>query len=244
MPDPTPLPTDFPPLPAGSDRLGVRALWNQFRTRYPTGGLTADLVHSREGEYVVRAAIQVDGVVLATGLAAGDRPELAEDRARVRALEVIGIYPSLPLSELAASPAPVTPLPSVPPPLPFPSPSRPIAPLQPVETGTARPLSNGVAAAAEAPTVTELPKPKPVPKPEREPVATSNAAAPPTVAIASIPSIDLSDAIAQTDVEIRRLGWTAKQGQEYLQTTYGKKSRQQLTDDELLDFLYYLQSLP
>ncbi|MFN3359840.1 MAG: hypothetical protein ACK421_00170 [Pseudanabaenaceae cyanobacterium] len=55
---------------------------------------------------------------------------------------------------------------------------------------------------------------------------------------------DLSDAITQTQVEMERLGWTTKQGQEYLMRTFGKKSRHQLTPSELRQFLAYLQSQP
>jgi hypothetical protein len=56
--------------------------------------------------------------------------------------------------------------------------------------------------------------------------------------------MDLSEAIAQTSVEIKRLGWTDVQGRTYLQRTYGKRSRQHLTDEELLEFLEYLRSQP
>ncbi len=56
--------------------------------------------------------------------------------------------------------------------------------------------------------------------------------------------VDLSDIIAQTGIELRRLGWTDSQGREYLKTTYGKLSRHHLSDAELLEFLCYLESLP
>jgi hypothetical protein len=45
-------------------------------------------------------------------------------------------------------------------------------------------------------------------------------------------------------VEMQRLNWTIEEGQEYLQKTYGKRSRQQLTDRELVEFFNYLQSYP
>ncbi|MGF1495875.1 MAG: hypothetical protein ACFB8W_03500 [Elainellaceae cyanobacterium] len=57
-------------------------------------------------------------------------------------------------------------------------------------------------------------------------------------------TIDLSDIIAKTSVELTRLGWTEEQGREHLQQAYGKRSRQQLTDPELLDFLRYLEAQP
>jgi hypothetical protein len=56
--------------------------------------------------------------------------------------------------------------------------------------------------------------------------------------------MDLSDEIAQTSVEMKRLGWNESQGRTHLQRTYGKRSRQQLTPEELLDFLHYLQDQP
>ncbi len=54
--------------------------------------------------------------------------------------------------------------------------------------------------------------------------------------------IDLSETIAQTSVELKRLGWSNDQGRSYLQRTYGKRSRSSLTDEELLEFLQYLQA--
>jgi hypothetical protein len=54
--------------------------------------------------------------------------------------------------------------------------------------------------------------------------------------------IDLSDIIAQTDVELQRLRWDVHQGREFLEKTYGKRSRHDLTDEELLEFLLYLES--
>jgi formylglycine-generating enzyme required for sulfatase activity len=56
--------------------------------------------------------------------------------------------------------------------------------------------------------------------------------------------IDFSDLIARTNVELKRLGWTNQQGRDYLVQTYGKQSRQLLTDAELLDYLHYLESEP
>jgi hypothetical protein len=56
--------------------------------------------------------------------------------------------------------------------------------------------------------------------------------------------VDFSDIIARTNVELKRLGWTNQQGRDYLVQTYGKRSRQLLTDAELLDFLHHLESEP
>lgn len=56
--------------------------------------------------------------------------------------------------------------------------------------------------------------------------------------------IDFSDIIARTNVELKRLGWTTQKGKDYLLQTYGKRSRQLLSDAELLDFLHHLESEP
>jgi hypothetical protein len=56
--------------------------------------------------------------------------------------------------------------------------------------------------------------------------------------------VDLSEIIAQTDVELKRLGWNSAQGRRYLEQTYHKRSRQHLTDAELVEFLDYLKAQP
>jgi hypothetical protein len=55
---------------------------------------------------------------------------------------------------------------------------------------------------------------------------------------------DFSETIAQTNIEMKRLGWTKEQGRDYLRETYGKLSRQYLTDGELQEFLEYLRLQP
>ncbi|MDJ0598370.1 MAG: hypothetical protein QNJ37_05975 [Crocosphaera sp.] len=56
--------------------------------------------------------------------------------------------------------------------------------------------------------------------------------------------LDFSEIIARSNAELKRLKWTTEQGREYLIKTYGKRSRQVLSDEELLEFLRYLESLP
>ena len=55
--------------------------------------------------------------------------------------------------------------------------------------------------------------------------------------------VDLSELIAQTDVELTRIGWDAKQGRKHLKDTYGVQSRQQLDEKQLQHFLAHLQKL-
>ncbi|MEH1788508.1 MAG: hypothetical protein V7L23_23730 [Nostoc sp.] len=49
------------------------------------------------------------------------------------------------------------------------------------------------------------------------------------------------DLIKQTDAQMQRLGWTVDQGREHLQKFYSVRSRLLLTEDELDNFLLYLQ---
>jgi hypothetical protein len=56
--------------------------------------------------------------------------------------------------------------------------------------------------------------------------------------------IDFSEIIARSNVELKRLNWTNDQGKNYLLQTYGKRSRQFLSDEELIEFLQYLEIQP
>lgn len=67
-------------------------------------------------------------------------------------------------------------------------------------------------------------------------------APPPPPSPAPMP-FDLSDVIAKTDTLIKQLHWTRKQGSQHLQATYGKRTRAELTDEELMEFLRYLEAL-
>ncbi len=60
----------------------------------------------------------------------------------------------------------------------------------------------------------------------------------------TLPEVNFNEIKHQTDLEIKRLGWTRDDGREFLKSHYGKRSRLQLTDDQLLEFLQYLASQP
>jgi len=55
--------------------------------------------------------------------------------------------------------------------------------------------------------------------------------------------VDLSDAIARTSVKLKRLNWVISKDAN-TRKQYGKRSRQELTDEEMLEFLHYLESQP
>ena len=60
----------------------------------------------------------------------------------------------------------------------------------------------------------------------------------------TLEEVNFNEIKHQTDLEIKRLGWTKEDGREFLKSRYGKRSRLQLTDNQLLEFLQYLASQP
>nr|WP_313890568.1 hypothetical protein [Aetokthonos hydrillicola] len=71
--------------------IGNTIMFAQFQSLYPQGSLISELVQIDHGKYIVRASVQIEGVTRATGMAAAETLEDAEDRARTRALMVLGI---------------------------------------------------------------------------------------------------------------------------------------------------------
>jgi hypothetical protein len=55
---------------------------------------------------------------------------------------------------------------------------------------------------------------------------------------------DLSELIALTDIEMQRIAWKRKDGQAHLLSTYGVKTRAELNESQLLEFLHFLRALP
>jgi len=281
----------------------------QFQARYPTGSLICELLTIYQGKFVVRVSVQVEGVTRATGMAAAETPELAEDRARERALVVLAIDPPISIPpeataiqlsgdtlpqqviriNAAAAPEPITqtnhrafattsglndptqlsvlqasPLEK----------SAPESVISPEVKGNDAygedwSQRNSIASTpTEEPDVAfedfELTSDLPSGSGNNPPISFSNVTplvqrsyspqestkAPPgkklaeTKMVAASEPIDLSDAIARTSVELKRLGWSNQQGREYLEQKYNKRSRQHLNDEEMLEFLHYLESLP
>lgn len=240
----------------------------QFRARYPAGGLVSELLVIRDGQFIVRVLLQSGGVTLASGLATAETLEAAEDRARERALQALGMgavsdLPKADLPKIEATPAPAenrredrsSPRPTF---------SDEPTPRAKTEPATAAPLSSDdwlSATYLNKPPSSEVPgggrktSLPPLPIDEAEiraespateelpPPPTPQKSAPPKTGLGAMASPDLSEDIARTDIHLKRLGWTAEQGSAHLQKTYGKRSRRLLSEEELLDFLHYLESL-
>ncbi|NER83663.1 MAG: hypothetical protein F6K42_29775 [Leptolyngbya sp. SIO1D8] len=230
----------------------------QFRDRYPNATMLSDLLTVQDEQFVVKVTLHVSEAVTVTGMAADANIEVAEDRARQRALQGLGLEPlemaSLPIKSPIAS---VPPLPQsfsepdsadLPVKLPQPTVVSELEPPRDIELQPPVPELKSVPQRINEPAAVAKPKPKTTPKEKALPIESIDDEPLPTpdiAAIGTLPSpVNLSDVIAQTDVELRRLGWSVIDGREYLEETYGKRSRHDLTDEELLAFLLHLEALP
>ncbi|WP_448603978.1 hypothetical protein [Thermoleptolyngbya sp.] len=302
---------------ADNSAKNLPALLARFRAAYPAASLIADLLTVQNGRYVVRASVVVGGLTLATGLAESTSIEDAEDRARERSLQALGLD-GLNLNAGAATSAQATRQvigqPSRPDlghtPEAIAPPSAPIdatwnrsssvlsGASLPVESAAAipaiAPANDPAPQAATLPTDSDWDKPDPTDpplppedeldpgpvvadfyahisasdegfpeapepidlskitkpasqisaKPARKKSASSTPAPEPAPPDPAPAAIDFSDILAETDVELRRLGWDAKRGREHLKATYSKRSRQELNETELYDFLEFLKAQP
>jgi hypothetical protein len=219
------------------------------------GSLVSELLQIHDGNYVVRAVVQVGSVTIATGMAAATEIDQAEDQARMRALAVLGIHlpaheaqAQLLVSEAETKPTPASLSPGIPDSIPRDRQKEAVTSQTFFDEHSADWPSEEVKS-SELSSTSQLLDPKstlpdtPKHRSKNGKVSTQSSRAIPQNDILPQP-IDLSDIIAQTSVELKRLNWSDVQGRSYLQRTYGKRSRQQLTDEELLEFLYYLQSQP
>ncbi|BAZ06494.1 hypothetical protein [Calothrix sp. NIES-3974] len=317
----------------------------EFQRLYPTACLTSELIQIYHGKYIIRASIEIEGTIRATGMAAAETIEVAEDQARQRAISVLPIDisprennlnpPSNQLtsvasqptsaqqiqpksqtieSKTAAKPTPTQPntpqLEQIPqvtknsdkspenqsfvinqhqqqqisPPAPveqptqtlLPEPSQPVGtnnfnlsptnfppetrqhptiPLNPESHLSPHPPQGEAPSNPEQPILNfEHPSSNVTPFAPRNPVTDTEAISQPK-SESKTPAaskrgrkknepVDLSGIIAQTDVEMQRLGWTPEQGRDYLIKTYKKRGRTLLDENELIDFLNYLKSQP
>lgn len=72
-------------------RANRHPVLQQLRSQYPSGCLCADLVQIQGDQFIVRAWVQVEGVTIVTALASATTVEVAEDRARSRVIESLGL---------------------------------------------------------------------------------------------------------------------------------------------------------
>ncbi len=227
----------------------------QFQARYPHASLLSQLLTIYQGKFVVQVSVQIEGVVRATGMAAAETIELAEDQARQRAIALI------PDRELTSSVVQKSePIPSIS------NSTNNLSNVEPSFTPTFSPaLEEDYPEFAPNSSKDYFSLPElnsnPVEEVELEPIApiTSNFVASPSKVVAPFVShsfeeddplldpigvtepIDLSDTLIAIETELRNLRWTAEQERKYLNRIYSKESRDLLTTTQLIEFLNYLQ---
>ncbi len=225
----------------------------QFQERYPTASLLSELLTIYQGKFVVQVLVQIEGVTRATGMAAAETVELAEDQARLRAIALIAtqeMIPSIPQRDIVTS-TPELINPSIDPD----SKAAPtdnysefaldlrdyslkttnsdlvdedfgIEPITPINSNPVPTFSNVTPFVVRTPTE-EAPQLLDFISPESQ---------------LSVPEpIDLSDTLIAIETELRNLRWTGEQERKYLKRIYNKESRDLLGTQQLFEFLNYLQ---
>ncbi|MDR9403102.1 MAG: hypothetical protein RI580_06655 [Halothece sp. Uz-M2-17] len=238
-------------------------MFEQFRTHFPKGSLISELIQIDHGKYIVRASVQNEGLTLATGLAAADTVEQAEDKARDRALAVLNISLSPPITqakqESREKPIP----PSAEKQLdnssksglsqakmteekPFSSDTAPTPINEKSETEVQGSMewSDSSSWAKDLPTGADAEQHSEPEVNNKNHVSTQTEGEKTASSASEEVIMDNSDIIARTNVELRRLNWTSEQGRKFLEETYGKRSRSLLSESELREFLEYLEKQP
>ena len=235
-------------------------MFAQFRSQYPQGRIQTEMLPKIDGLHAFRAIVSEGDAIMGTATAVDSDLEIAEDRAVKRALAIAGLafdnsfdnnYGKYggrsPMLTQVARESAINSLPSA-----------NFNALgsggsgQMTEHNDSLPLTHSmqtIQAESAIDYATEYGGNDYLPEAD---VALSSLSHPTEMTAPSKPSVpqispepvDLSDAISKIDVEMERLSWTKTQGRDYLVRTFDKKSRQQLTNDELLQFLSHLKSLP
>lgn len=234
----------------------------QFQARYPTASLLSQLLTIYQGRFIVQVSIQIENVTRATGMAAAETIELAEDRARLRAITLISppeITPSVQvtspqeralvpaISELTA-PSSVTNLsnsersfaPTPPPALEdypefAPISSKDYSALLELNSDPVEEFGTEPISPISSSPVASLSNVTPF-------VSRNPKEVPPLLnPIAVTEPIDLSDTLIAIETELRNLRWTAEQERKYINRIYKKASRDLLSTEQLFEFLNYLQ---
>jgi hypothetical protein len=236
-------------------------MFAQFRSQYPQGRIQTEMLPKIDGLHAFRAIVSEGDAIMGTATAVDSDLEIAEDRAVKRALAIAGLafdnsfdnnYGNYggrsPMLTQVSRESAINSLPSAN----FnalgaagsgqPNEHNESLPLthtmQTIQAESAIDYANDYGANDHLletdVTGSSFSSPN-------EPMPTPSKTSAPQI---SPEPVDLSDAISKIDVEMERLNWTKTQGRNYLVRTFDKKSRQQLTNDELLQFLSHLKSLP
>ena len=238
----------------------------QFRSLYPTGAIITELLEISHGQYIVRATVKIEDVIRSTGMASALNIEEAEDKSRERALMVLGITNTYSLIEdtslkeitstliKASSEENSTIIQEV-------NPEHPNKVINQTKSEIPDNVSQTVGPLVTLPleiireaTSDQAKENEPALEERSLNIAHSNSSSEngneKSREIKSTKKskekeyepINHSDDIAKISAEMQRLGWTMEQGRDYLIKTYDKRSRHLLSQEELKNFLEYLES--
>jgi hypothetical protein len=229
----------------------------QFQERYPAASLLSQLLTIYQGKFVVQVSVKIEGVVRATGMAAAETIELAEDQARLRAISLVAtqeITPSVPprsdritsipesanlITTEVSSPPERSAVPTVSPSKDDPEftakNSKDYLSLIATDADSITDEDFGMDPIAPVSNVTPFVlRTAPEELPLLDPI---NSELTPAV----IEPVDLSDTLAAITKELKNLGWTAKQERNYIDRIYNKESCDFLSPQQLYEFLNYLE---
>ncbi|MFY8148316.1 MAG: hypothetical protein ACOVNL_03755 [Prochlorococcaceae cyanobacterium] len=226
------------------------------------------LVHAEPGARVVRIQASADGTVLGSALGEGATAEEAEDRARERLQALLGGEPPLqPRREAAPRPRPIA-LPALQEPAPDPPPEAPAE--RPAATAPATPPAaepppdpedwSGELARLDLALQRigwrreqeSLYLERAFGHPSRSRLTTYADLVAYLRAVEGFPSpcdpasaplpLRRRDLLSQCDALLAQLGWEAAEGRRFLEENFGRASRQQLSDEDLLRFNMLLET--
>ncbi len=206
-------------------------MFAQFRSQYPQGRIQTEMLSKIDGLHAFRAIVSQGDAIMGTATAVDADLEIAEDRAIKRAIAIAGISFDNTFDNSYGNYAGRSPM------------------LAQRESINSLPPSAQVTHTIQSEPAFDYGNEYEPTEYIPEPIIPEEIIPEPTPIKSSAPQIapepvDLSEAISKIDVEMERLNWTKPQGRDYLVRTFDKKARSQLTNDELLQFLSYLKSLP
>jgi hypothetical protein len=225
-------------------------MFAQFRSQYPQGRIQTEMLSKIDGLHAFRAIVSQGDAIMGTATAVDSDLEIAEDRAIKRALTIAGITLDNAFDNSFGNYAPMLTQVS----------REPVNSLPSAKvTHTTHTIQSEPSmdygreyATTQYPTTQYAPEENfhytpnlanssSISSPNQELIAAPIKSSAPQI---SPEPVDLSDAISKIDVEMERLSWTKEQGRDYLVRNFDKRARSLLTNDELLQFLSHLKTLP
>jgi hypothetical protein len=221
--------------------ISYTAMFDRFRQKYPQGSITSSLIQIHNDRYIVSVSIKVDGVILATTLAADEQIQVAEAQATAQALQTLSI------DEPATwrMPSAVTELS-----LTQPQPAQISSPLEdmPAAVATVEPSSVVPVMDITQPldtndlAVTAEPESHLTSNHKKMAIVQEDAAAATYDVVSDEQLLSVTDMIPLINMELKRLAWSREKGRDCIIELYNKRSSSLLSDQELLGLLRYLQA--